>query len=100
MVLEVAILNVLQGQETAFEADFKKAGNYICSMQGYVNHTLSKCIEQENRYLLLVNWENLKDHTIGFRQSPEYQEWKALLHKYYDPFPVVEHYETVVEENS
>ena len=91
------MLHVRKGQETAFEADFRKAGIFISAMPGYVNHTLSRCLEQENKYLLLVNWEKLEDHTVGFRQSAEYQEWKSLLHRYYDPFPVVEHYEKVVE---
>jgi len=46
--------------------------------------------------VLLVQWKRLEDHTIGFRQSPEYQRWKALLHHFYDPFPTVEHYEIVL----
>lgn len=96
MILEVAILNVRKGQEKQFEQDFALAGKYITSIKGYVNHTLIKCIEEENKYLLLVNWENLEDHTIGFRNSPQYLEWKKLLHHYYDPFPIVEHYETVI----
>jgi heme-degrading monooxygenase HmoA len=41
---------------------------------------------------LLVWWNRLEDHTVGFRGSPEYQEWKRLLHHFYDPFPEVEHY--------
>jgi heme-degrading monooxygenase HmoA len=59
-------------------------------------HSLQKCIEQDNKYILLVNWEHIEDHTIGFRQSAVYQQWKELLHHYYDPFPVVEHYEMVL----
>ena len=61
-------------------------------MKGDVNHELKKCIEQEDQYILLVNWETIEDHEIGFRKSAEYQEWKKLLHRFYDPFPVVEHY--------
>jgi heme-degrading monooxygenase HmoA len=52
-----------------------------------------RCIETRNRYLLLVAWEKLEDHTVGFRQSARYQEWRALLHHFYEPFPIVEHYE-------
>ena len=96
MILEVAVLQVVKGQEKAFEEDFLLAGRYISSVDGYRSHSLRKCIEQTGKYLL-VDWENLEDHTVGFRQSPDYQEWKSLLHKYYDPFPLVEHYETVVE---
>jgi len=83
------------GQEQAFEAAFANAQVIICSMQGYVSHQLQNCIEQPNRYILLVNWQALIDHTVGFRESEEYQEWRALLHHFYDPFPDVEHYRLV-----
>jgi heme-degrading monooxygenase HmoA len=96
MILEVAILNVIPDKETQFEKDFATAGKYISAIKGYIKHSLSKCIEQPNKYILLVEWETLEDHTIGFRQSAKYLEWKKLLHHYYDPFPVVEHYEAVV----
>lgn len=99
MILEVAILHVKEGLEEEFEADFKKAGQYISSAKGYIRHSLRKCVEQQNKYLLLVDWESLEDHTVGFRQSAPYQEWKKLLHHYYDPFPVVEHYKSAVVEN-
>ncbi|KIC94489.1 antibiotic biosynthesis monooxygenase family protein [Flavihumibacter solisilvae] len=97
MILEVAILTVKEGQEKQFEADFAIAGEYISSIKGYIKHSLRKCLEQKNQYLLLVDWEKLEDHTIGFRQSSQYLEWKRLLHHYYDPFPTVEHYETIIE---
>jgi heme-degrading monooxygenase HmoA len=97
MVLEVAILYVKKGEEIKFENDFKIAGRYISSSKGYLQHSLRRCLEQSNKYILLVNWEKLEDHTVGFRQSDHYQEWKKVLHHYYDPFPVVEHYETLIE---
>jgi heme-degrading monooxygenase HmoA len=92
MILEVAILDVIQGKEQAFEIAFAQAQKIISSMRGYISHELKKCMENESRYILLVRWETLEDHTVGFRESAEYQEWKALLHHFYDPFPVVEHY--------
>jgi heme-degrading monooxygenase HmoA len=95
MILEVAILNVKTGQTGEFEAAFWQASPIIASMCGYLSHELQRCLEAPNRYLLLVKWETLEDHTIGFRQSAEYQEWKRLLHHFYDPFPTVEHYELV-----
>ena len=99
MILEVAILNIKDGSENDFENDFKIASIYISTIKGYRNHSLRKCIEQKNKYILLVDWNTLDDHVIGFRQSKEYLEWKHLLHPYYDPFPVVEHYETVFKNN-
>jgi len=95
MILEVAILDVKEGQKKEFEAAFKQAQSIISSMKGYVSHQLQSCIEKQNRYILLVNWETLEDHVEGFRGSPEYQNWKELLHHFYDPFPEVEHYELI-----
>ena len=97
MILEVAILNVKPGQEKQFEADFKSASQFISAIHGYVRHSLRKCMEQHNKYILLVEWQTLEDHTVGFRKSAQYMEWKRLLHHYYDPFPTVEHYETIFE---
>lgn len=95
MILEIAVLYVKQGQETEFENDFRKAGQYISSIPGYIRHSLQKCIEQNNKYVLLVEWEKLEDHTVSFRESAAYLNWKELLHHYYDPFPIVEHFESV-----
>ena len=95
MILEVAILDVIPGREAEFEAAFAQAKAIISSMKGYVNHQLQRCVETEHRYILLVNWETIEDHTEGFRGSPEYQEWRKLLHHFYDPFPTVEHYRLV-----
>ena len=92
MVLEVTILNVIPGSEDDFLIAFSKAEHIIAGMAGYISHQLKRCIENISQFILLVEWENLTDHTVGFRQSEEYQEWKSLLHHFYDPFPTVEHY--------
>ena len=95
MILEVAMLDIRAGEADAFEHAFSQAQNIISSMPGYVSHELQRCLESQDKYLLLVQWQRLEDHTIGFRQSAQYQEWKNLLHHFYDPFPMVEHYEVV-----
>ena len=95
MIMEVAILDVVPGQEAEFETAFRQAQHIISGMVGYQGHELQRCLETPSRYLLLVRWETLADHTDGFRQSPEYQQWKALLHHYYHPFPTGEHYESI-----
>lgn len=100
MILEVAVLNVRPGQTEAFEAAFEKAQAIIASMPGYLSHELHRCIEDGNRFLLLARWQRLEDHTEGFRNSPEYQEWKGLLHHFYDPFPSVEHYRKTLSKTS
>jgi heme-degrading monooxygenase HmoA len=95
MILEVAPLSVKIGKELEFEATFEIAGKIISSMPGYINHELRRCLEKKNEYLLLVQWQTLEDHEIGFRKSPEYLDWKALLHHFYEPFPTVLHYESI-----
>ena len=97
MILEVAILDVIPGQEVEFQAAFTRASSIISSMPGYVSHQLQRCLETRNRYILLVQWETLEAHTVGFRGSEKYQEWKTLLHHFYDPFPTVEHYELLFQ---
>jgi len=95
MILEVAILDVRPGQRADFEAAFLQASIIISAVRGYISHELLHCVESADRYILLVRWDTLEDHTEGFRSSAEYKEWKALLHHFYDPHPVVEHYRNV-----
>lgn len=92
MVLEVAILDVRPNRSDDFERAFAEAQTLIASMPGHRRHELQRCLEDPNRYLLLVWWQDLESHTVGFRGAPEYQRWKALLHPFYDPFPEVAHY--------
>jgi heme-degrading monooxygenase HmoA len=95
MILEHAALDVIPGEEDAFEQAFDEAKGIIGSMPGFLGLQLHRCVERANRYLLLVEWERLEDHTEGFRGSAGYQRWRALLHHFYEPFPVVEHYRPV-----
>ncbi|GAB3216295.1 antibiotic biosynthesis monooxygenase [Kineococcus gypseus] len=95
MILEQAVLDVRPGQAADFEAAFSKAKAIICSMPGFQGLTLSRCVERLDTYLLLVQWDTLEHHTVGFRGSAQYQEWRRLLHHFYDPFPTVEHYRQV-----
>ena len=92
MILEVAVLHIKRGLSIEFEANFQKAKEIISSMEGYISHTLKKCIEEEDKYLLLVNWESIEAHKTGFRKSEKYKHWKSLLHHFYEPFPKVEYY--------
>lgn len=95
MILEHALLNVRPGQEDEFTAAFGEAKAIIAAMPGFVDLTLSRCVERGSLFLLLVRWETLADHVQGFRGSAEYQEWRRLLHHFYDPFPEVLHFEGV-----
>lgn len=96
MILEQAVLSVIPGREAEFETAFAEARQIIATQPGFLGLSLSRCLERGSGYLLLVQWETLEDHTEGFRGSAGYQDWRALLHHFYDPFPVVEHYEAVL----
>jgi heme-degrading monooxygenase HmoA len=95
MILEAASLQVTPGQAQAFESAFREAQSIIASMPGYRSHELQRCVERDGQYLLLVRWDSIAAHEEGFRKSAQYQQWKKLLHHFYDPFPNVFHYEEV-----
>lgn len=95
MILEHALLDVRPGEEEAFEAAFVEARSIISSMPGFGSLRLERGIESPSRYLLLVEWATLEHHTEGFRGSPGYGRWRDLLHRFYDPFPLVEHFAAI-----
>ncbi|MEV4157351.1 antibiotic biosynthesis monooxygenase [Nocardia salmonicida] len=96
MIVEHVLLPVRPGVAADFEAAFAQAYPIIAAMPGFGGLSLSRCAERPDAYLLLVRWAQLTDHTVGFRESPEYQRWRALLHHFYEPFPVVEHFTPVL----
>ena len=95
MILEHALLPVVPGREAEFETVFAEAKQIISSMPGFVDLRVSRSIETPNEYLLLVHWQSVEAHAVGFRGSPEYERWRELLHGFYEPFPVVEHFALV-----
>jgi heme-degrading monooxygenase HmoA len=96
VITEHALLHVLPGREEEFTAAMGSARRLIAASPGFVSMRVARCVERPNRFLLLVEWRRIEDHTDGFRGSAAYQEWRTALHHFYDPFPVVEHFETVV----
>ncbi len=95
MIREHALLQLRPGSSQAFEVAFAEAQPLIAATPGFRGLTLSRCLEDSERYLLLVDWERLEDHTTGFLGSDRYCEWSRLLHPFYDPFPEVLHFEEV-----
>lgn len=98
MILEHGILQVRPGQGTAFEAALREALPLISATPGFVHLEIRDCIEEPGKYLLLVTWETLEAHTQGFRGSVRYDPWRKLLHHFYEPMPVIEHYGPPVVE--
>jgi heme-degrading monooxygenase HmoA len=100
VITEHAVLEVIPGQESDFVESMDRAKTLIACSPGFVSLRVERCVERSNCFLLLVEWETLEAHTEGFRGSEAYGEWRTLLHHFYDPFPVVEHFETVVSERA
>jgi heme-degrading monooxygenase HmoA len=92
MIREHVILSVRPGEADAFQVAFRGARPLIESMPGFLRLSLSRSVEAPSTFLLLVDWERLEDHTEGFRNSAEYADWKAQLHPFYDPLPLVQHF--------
>jgi len=96
MILEAFIAHIKNGQESDYEAALRDAAPIISSMKGFISIEMQRCLETKGQYLVLIQWETLEDHTVGFRGSPEYQEWRKRLHRFYEPMPTVEHYERIL----
>ncbi|WP_426592259.1 antibiotic biosynthesis monooxygenase family protein [Cellulomonas sp. McL0617] len=95
-VLEHALLPVRAGAREAFERALEQALPLVQAMPGCRGVRVSRNLERPGTYLLLIGWDSVEAHTVGFRESEQYVAWRELLHHFYDPFPVVEHYVTVV----
>lgn len=93
MILELAILSIKDGSNADFERSIKKAQAIICQSPGYLSHEFQKCVEESNKYILLIKWTSLEAHNVGFRESALFQEWRALIGSYFEGPPNVQHYE-------
>jgi heme-degrading monooxygenase HmoA len=96
VITEHALLDVIPGREQEFVESMERAKAIVAASPGFVSLRVERCVERPSCFLLLVEWERLEDHTEGFRGSAGYQDWRAALHHFYDPFPVVEHFEPIV----
>lgn len=102
MILEHALITVPPGQQTAFEQAFPAAKAVISQATGFVDLHLHRGIEAENigpaiRYLLLIRWQTLEDHTVGFRQSERFAQWRAIIGPFFANPPVVDHFDLIKE---
>jgi len=89
MILEHALLSIKPGQSAAFEAAMAEARPLIAASPGFRSIAIRKSCEEPDRYLLLVEWDDIASHRDGFRTSARYAQWRDLLHRFYDPMPVV-----------
>ncbi len=92
MIIEHALLQVRSGEEEAFEAAMAQAKPLIAASPGFQDIEVRPAVEKLGLYLLLVRWDSIADHRDGFRNSDRYQQWRALLHPFYDPMPSVDYF--------
>jgi heme-degrading monooxygenase HmoA len=97
MILEHAVLDIEAGSAREFEAAFAKAKSIIAGSPGFRSLRLERCLEQADHYVLLVEWDSVEAHEIGFRTSAAFEEWRTLLHHFYPDRPVVQHFERVLD---
>lgn len=95
MILEIAHFRIVPDANAGFEAAFSTAQTILASMPGYLDHELRRCIEDACEYRLLVHWNTVEDHMQGFRESPRFGEWRALLQPFFAVPPAAAHYESV-----
>lgn len=93
MIIEIAQLTIRPGSEQQFEATFPAAIKELDGSKGYLSHELRRSMETPNRYALIVQWQTLEDHTVGFRGSPAFTRWRAQIGPYFESAPVVEHFQ-------
>jgi heme-degrading monooxygenase HmoA len=98
VIVEVALLSIRPGSEAQFEAVFRKAIAVPAASKGYLAHELKRSVETPNRYALRIEWETLEDHTVGFRNSPAFAAWRALVGPFFESAPVVEHFKPLAGE--
>ncbi len=93
MILEVADIRVKDGLQADFEKAVQLALDTVFSRaKGFEGYTFRKSIESADRYLLLLSWTTLEDHTVGFRGSELFTEWRALVGNFFASPPFVEHF--------
>jgi heme-degrading monooxygenase HmoA len=97
MILEVAIVKIKPDEISNFEAAFAKAAPIVASIPGYISHEMVRCVETRGKYHLLIRWENIDAHLVNFRQSPKFQEWRALIGGFFAEPPVAEHFEAITQ---
>jgi heme-degrading monooxygenase HmoA len=100
MILELAELRIQPGQQAAFDAAIVRGVTEVISRaKGFRGYTVNKGIESPERYILMIFWETLENHTIDFRQSPDFQQWRAIVGPFFATPPSVEHFTLLSKSN-
>jgi heme-degrading monooxygenase HmoA len=101
MILELADIRIHPGQQAAFDEAIKRGLNTVANRaKGFRGWKVQKGIESPERYLLMIYWDTLEDHTVGFRGGPLFPEWRAIVGPFFASPPVVEHFELLGEKTA
>ena len=93
MILEIADIRIKPGQQAGFDAAIQRGLEQVISKaKGYIEHRVDKCIETPERYVLMIFWETLENHTVDFRESPAFQDWRGIVGSFFATPPNVEHF--------
>jgi len=100
MILELADIRIAPGQQAAFEEAIARGLNTVAvNAKGFQGAKVNRGIESPERYVLQIFWDTLEDHTVGFRQSPLFTEWRAIVGPFFAAPPVVEHFELALKSD-
>ncbi|NMH95349.1 antibiotic biosynthesis monooxygenase [Pseudonocardia bannensis] len=92
MVLEIADFAIRPGTEDDFAAAYRSARELLAATPGFRSARMTRGIESPSRFVLLVEWDSLESHTVDFRESDRFGQWRALIGPYFDGDPRVEHF--------
>jgi heme-degrading monooxygenase HmoA len=100
MILELADIRIQPGKQTEFDAAIQRGvTDVIAKAKGFCGYKINKGIESPERYVLMIFWETLENHTVDFRQSAAFQEWRAIVGPYFAAPPAVEHFALLAKSN-
>lgn len=98
MILELAEIRIQPGKQAEFDAAIQKGLQQVIQQaKGYRSHQVHKGIESPERYVLTIVWEALENHTVDFRESPAFQQWRAIVGPFFAVPPNVEHFNLLTE---
>jgi heme-degrading monooxygenase HmoA len=96
MILEIADIRIADGQQAAFDEAIQRGVRTVASSaKGFRGYKVNRSVETPTRYVLMIYWDTLEDHTVGFRQGPLFAQWRAIVGPFFASPPVVEHFELV-----
>ena len=100
MILELADIRIHPGQQAAFDEAIQRGVNEVIShAKGFQGYKVNKGIENPERYILQIFWETLENHTVDFRQSPAFADWRAIVGSFFAIPPTVEHFNLLVKSD-